>query len=659
MTMYGQTVTRAGSIFAIGMLGLLPFGILSLAITTRYLDPADYGHLTILFAISSIVTQFAGVGLMQGAIISSYRSGGDEEGDFDAEPEDIEPVDLKEVAETAEERMRMLGSGLLAVMGSSTIVCGVVALLGDPIASLFTGGLPAHSMAWAAASAWTGAVWRLVHQIPRMERQPASWAGFNWVRPGLVVACTVAALAAGYGVNGVLAATAGGTLATILIAFVIYRDRFRFAPRRGDVKQLWLLGKRFVLLHIARAVQSNVSVILLGVIAAPTSVALFQVATRIAQIPTYFGEGLILGWPVLRRSQIGIAAQERKGSLQSQALFFTLFALCTIGLLVAVSLLADTLIHIAAPAYEDAAGLIPIVAAGFAASAAFRGVYRATRFKRKRYWYMLLHVIWLAPFGATAWILAPWNETYGVAIAQIVAGVFVAACLVLMDKRAGEATPFQWKRLAVATALGVAVVAAVQLLPIGGVLHAVLAVAALVVFPLLVMASGAVPRGQVPIVKAIIASVFPRRLRKKQMRRELASMPETERDAVLLIACERQEPEAAAASLGVSEPIVSARLTRGLRRFADSDPKATPVDHLIGEYVMHTGGTIERDLLGDALRNLGVDPLQLHFLDDAAGRVKKLKADKIRRELGVGPPTNGAPTGIGNGAPERPPVSVN
>jgi O-antigen/teichoic acid export membrane protein len=634
MTMYGETVTRAGTIFAIGMLALLPFGMVSLAITTRYLDPTDYGHLAVLFAISSILAQFAGLGLGAGAFYFSYRATGDDDGDGDGVDDVVLDEDLGETTATAAERMRMLGSGIMAVLVSNTIICGAVALLGAPIAALIF-GLSPSSLAWAAASAGASGVYRTVHQIPRMERKPVAWAVIAWLRPGLVVAGTVAALAAGLGVNGVLMATAAGTLLTIVGCLIVYRGHYRLDWHRGDLKKLWSRGRRMLLFHLGYAIQGNASILLLGILAAPASVALFTVATRIAQIPTYFGEGLLLGWPALQWSQIGIAAKERKGQLQYQALFFTLFALCTLGLLVAVSLLADTLIYIAAPEYQSAADLIPIVAVSMAAAAMFRGVYRATRFRRKRFWFMLLHVVWVLPFGATAALLVGWSETYGVAIAQVVAGVVVAVCLVLLDRRAGDPTPFQWKRLAIATALGGACVAAVQLSATGGALHAALSVVALALFPILVLATGAVRRGQVGIVRSIVASVLPRRLRKREMRRRLVSMPETEREALLLVACEHREPEAAAASLGVTEPVVSARLTRGLRHFANGDTNATPIDHLIGEYVTHPGGAIERDTFASTLHSSGVDPLQLHLLEDALDRVSRLKADKVRGDLVV------------------------
>ena len=55
-------MTRAGAIYALGMMAILPAGLVSVAVTTRYLEPADYGRLAILFAVASVLTILCGLG---------------------------------------------------------------------------------------------------------------------------------------------------------------------------------------------------------------------------------------------------------------------------------------------------------------------------------------------------------------------------------------------------------------------------------------------------------------------------------------------------------------------------------------------------------------------------------------------------------------------
>jgi O-antigen/teichoic acid export membrane protein len=627
MTLYGQTMTRTGGIFAIGLASIVPFGILSIAITTRYLSPADYGHLAVLFAVGSVVTVFCGVGFLQGTMMTVYGIADDGDGGdadaFDASAE--ADIGLGGVAAKSEEQKRLLGSGLMIVIAMTTALCGLVAVIGGVLASVLFGGEWVVPVLWMSASAWAGGVWRMMHQVPRMERRATRWATLQWMRPAFVVVGVLAALSAGLGVNGVLMATAIGTIVATSFAFLVSRRSLRFAPRRGDATTIWKAGRAWVPLTIAVAMQTNASVLLLGVLATPTSVALFQVATRIAQLPTYFADGFITAWPAMERDPISLAAKDRRGVREYSALVFTLLALSTLGLLVIVSLFADALIHIAAPSYQDAAGLIPIVAAGGAAHVAFRGVFRATGFPNRRYWYTLLHLLWIAPYAGICALLIPIDASYGVAIAQVVAGLAVTVGFVSLDKRSAVPTPFQWQRLGVASLIAVACVAAVQLVPADGAFHAAFSILVLAVFPLLLLALRAVPRNEISIVKSIVGSVLPRRVSRKSARRRLASVPPREREAMLMVIGRDRDPEEAAIELGVSESVVLARAVRGLRHLIDESGKATPVDHVIGEYVAHTGTTIDRDVLAAHLWALGIDPLQLHVLDGAAGVVAKAR----------------------------------
>ena len=612
MTRYGQAMTRAGSIFTVGMMAIVPFGIASLAITTRFLEPAEFGRLAILYSVASVLTVLSGLGVFQGTLISVYGIGDDDEGGGDG----VDVVASEAPAATSEERRRLLGSGLLILIAMATALCAVVGLIGIGLTLVALDSSWVAGITWMAASAWAGAIWRLVHQVPRMERRPARWATLQFLRPGLVLAATVVALAAGLGVDGVLLATAAGTIVATAMAFLISRRCFRFEAHLDDIGVLWKNGRHWVPLTLAAVVQGNVNVLLLGVLASPASVGLFQVANRIAQIPSYFADGFLTGWPAMERSPISLAAKERKGRPEYSAGVFTLFALTTLGLLFAVSLFSGVLIHIAAPSYDSAAPLIPVVAASYGAFAVFRGAFRATSFPARRYWFMLLHLIWILPYAVVAGLLTPLDPSYGVAVAQLSAGVIVSAAFVAIDRRGPRPTPFEWRRLGVALLMATACILIAHQIPGPSLVRAVISLAALAVFPLLLVITGVLPRDQIKTVKAIVASVLPRRLKKKDARRRLAQLPDRDRDAIALTICRGLAPGDAAATLGSSVDVTLARMVRGLRGLADGG-RATPMDHLIGEYVLHPGTTIERDAWASHLCAQGVDPLELHVLDEA------------------------------------------
>jgi O-antigen/teichoic acid export membrane protein len=626
MTLYGQAMTRAAGIFGLGFMAIVPFGVVSLAVTTRLLDTSDYGRLAVLFATASMLTVFSGLGFFQGTFISVYGMVDDEDGDGGdiADLQVGEDILGQQLAVTTEERQRILGSGLIVILGLSTVVCLAAGMVGTALTFVVLGSSWLAAIWWTAASAWTGALWRMVHQIPRMERRPVRWALLQFLRPAFVLIGTVLALTGGLGVSGVLMATAGGTLVASILAFAASRRCMRFDYQEGDMAMLWACGRQWVPLTLAAVFQSNVSVLLLGLLATPTGVALFQVANRIAQIPTYFADGFLTGWPAMERSPISLAAKERRGARDYSSSVFTLFALLTLGLLMVVSLASGVLIHIAAPSYDSAASLIPIVAAGYGGMAVFRGVYRATRFPLRRYWFMLLHILWIVPYGLIAAGLVPFNPSYGVAIAQVIASVAVAIVFVIIDQRNEDPTPFEWRKLGLAAATAVACVLFVQLFPGSTGVRVIVTGAGLLAFPLVLWASGSVAREQWKSVRSIIVALIPQPVSRSEIRSELDSLPEQERAAVSMVVCERHEPDRAAKALGISSSVVLARMTRGLRRMVDAG-RPTPNDHLLGEYVLFTGTTIERDTHASKLRMLGVDPLQLHVLDEANRRVGKLR----------------------------------
>ena|GEM_PF-2881230 len=643
MTLYGQSMTRAGSIFAIGIAAIVPFGVVSLAVTTRYLSPSEFGQLTVLFTVASILTVLCGLGFFQGTFMSTYGISDDgEDGGADGDSGPLMGTVAFETPQaSSDERRRLLGTGLLIVMAMSTVLCGIVAVLGGLGVGMLFDHRWTSAVQWMAASAWTGAIWRMLSQIPRMERRAARWTSLQFVRPALVLAGTIVVLAMGLGINGVLAATAGGTLLAVLFAYFMSRQCFRFAPKRSDVTMLWEKGRPWVPLTFAVLVQANVSILLLGILATPASVGLFQAANRIAQLPSFFADGFLTAWPAMEMSPISIAAKERKGRQDYHASVFTLFCLSGLILLVAVSLLSDALIQIAAPSYGSAAPLIPVVAAAYGAQAVFRGLYRATTFPLRRYWFTLLQLIWMIPYAASAALLVSINPSYGVAIAQVVAGAVVSVWFVLLDRRAAEPTPFQWSHLGYSLLIGCACVISVQMIPASTALHAVLSVVALLVFPALLLAFRTVPRAQLGTVLSILRSLIPHRESRAEVVRRYRMLDPNEREAVRLIVREERDTGDAAVQAGVSEALISARFIRGLRRFADAgDP--TPMDHLIAGYILHPGTTLERDTIGRHLQALGVDPLQLHILDSAMGRCRALKPAgrsglALGRQVDLGP----------------------
>jgi O-antigen/teichoic acid export membrane protein len=630
MVRYGQALLRSSSIYAVGVGILVPLGLISLAVTTRYLEPAEFGRLTILFAAASLLTIAAGIGVLQGTLMLAYQGGADDEdGDDDVTREDVRG--LPEL--TSAERKRVFTSGVLLSAVLSAAYAVPLVLFAGPISSLLLGDDQwAGAVRWMAASVWAGSIWRLVHQVWRYERRPQIWVFFQTFRPVLVIALSVAALATGNGISGVLAATAVGTLVTILISIVASRRNFDFRPRLRDGPEIMRRGMFYAPVVIASMTQGPVAVFVVAAFASAESVGIFQVAAKLAMVPAYFGDGVMIGWPVLRRGPLGRAAVEHRGLSGHGAFIFKVMALSMLALLVLTSLFVDILIHIAADDYAAAADLVPLLAAGAVGHVLFRAVYRTSRFPFRRTWYIVLHFAWIAPYTATI-VLLPTKTTWSVATAAVVANTVVTAVMVLVARSRGkDPTPYPWVRLGLCLVVGIACVLAVDASGTDGALRAGVSVLAALLFPVGLVAVGALPRGQVLTAADLIFGLLPRRASRTAVEARLREMTAPERRAFVAILWGERAPAEVAAHEGVAEEVVLVRLVRALRAFEELPRRGGPTDVAIAKYLLHAGTTLERDDLAEHLGTQGVAPYDLARLDAALVGARRVRR-RARRAL--------------------------
>lgn len=620
---YGTSATRDASIYAIGMASMLPLGLISVAVTTRVLNVDDYGRLATLFAAASVLTLIAGLGVIHGTLMFVYRmgdDGADGADGFDMSADmggGVEGLLAPEEGPSKRERQRMLGSGLVLVVIMATLVALPVALSASPVARLLLGSDRwADAVRWMAASMWAGAVWRMVHQIWRMERRPVIWAWFATLRPVLVVALTVVFLASGYGINGPLMATTFGTLAAIVVSLTSTRRLWVVHPRPSDVITIAKASQALAFVQIAGIIQTNVSTLLLAAVAAPKTVAVYTVAARIAAIPQFFGSGFLMSWPVLEMSPVGIASYQRRGRDGHSAGVFTLLFMAVLTVVVVVSIGAGALVLIAGPGYAGAAHLVPIAAAAIAADVAYTGVFRAARFEHRMLWYGALRFVWIAPYIGAAILLVPAGPGWGVAAAGAIASTLVTIILVQKDRYGGAPTPFPWPKIGLATLAAVLAIVVANLAAdrVQGPLRLLAELAALAAFPVLLVALRAVPMAELRMAASVIVSAVPWLAGSRRLRRRVRELPLDEREVVALVALGGRSPEALAAEWNVAPELISARLVRGLRRCGGS-ARGTHLDPEIGRYLMACDTTLERDDVVAALVRSGADPLELHELE--------------------------------------------
>ena len=549
-----------------------------------------------------------------GAADDGSDSGGDLEGDGGLEVRGGP-------AEVAAERRRILGSGVAYGAIASVVVCVPVIVFSQQIADLAGDPALQSSVAWMAASACTGAIWRTVHQVYRFERRPVAWAMLQCLRPALAIAFTIWALMRGFGIDGVLAATALATALSCACSLMGSRHCYSLHPRAGDLPLLWRIGRQWIPLNLAFALQANAGVILLAFIAPASAVGLFQVANRLGSIPSYAAHGFLAGWAPMQRSPVAMAAQDRKGVREASASLFTLFAAGTLVVLIVIVGTASSLILIAAPAYRTAVELIPLLAMGHVANTSLTAVYRATSFPSRRAWFVALHVIWIAPYASCLVVTNTLAPAYSVAVAQLTAGVVVTSLMVFVDRRAPTPTPFAWGRIA-------------RLLGIVGVCGAVFQFASLsslaslgatiVIFallPWLLLRARVITPAQAATLKAIVVAWLKLGGAPSQLRRRVQELSRNQKTPIDLLILGSVPLHEAAEAAVVPERLLLARMVRGLRDVLGK-PDHTTHDGEIGAYLLLESTTLERDVHMRDLKSRGVDPYELHMLQDLVRRLR-------------------------------------
>ena len=187
------TLGRHSLVYGSGTVVPFAFGLINIAVLTRFIAPAAFGQLAVLLILAASLSIFYTLATLQGTFRMVFGSDGEAETDDD----DVNTVSDKGHA---------LGTGiaLTALIG----VLGTVALWvsAKPLTQLlFLDESQANLVVLAGIAGAVGALWRLVVNIPRLERKAKTYAVPNSLRPLLTVSLSVGLVAvAGGGIRSVL-----------------------------------------------------------------------------------------------------------------------------------------------------------------------------------------------------------------------------------------------------------------------------------------------------------------------------------------------------------------------------------------------------------------------------------------------------------------------
>ena len=591
-------------------------GLATIAIVTRHLGVGEFGRLGLLLIFSAMLTVIYNLGSLQGTLMWVFGAAEDDAGGSD-----------EGEARVARDKRRALGSSLIL-----TLLVGVagglaVAAAAPTMSSVVTGETRyANAVIWAAVAGGLGALWRLISNIVRFERKPANYAILNAVRPIAVLAGVAWLVTAGKGVEGVLAGTALGTAVALVPALVVTAPTYRPALSRSDLARIGRLGVAFVPVIVSFWVVQNVDLYLLSISAPEDETGLYRIASRVANVLSYFVSAFILAWLPLTRSGVHVAVERERGRAAFGVLFTTYYWFASLWLLVALAIASDVLVRIAPPAYVGAAPLIPVIGTGFVAYGAYIVIYRSVSFPAKRVIYITLAAVAAVTFAIAAVLLIPLYGAYGAAVSPTIGFGVACAAMMLVARRRSPEWPFDSRRLAAGAAIAAGCLA-LGLWGYGaaGSFGVVLEVGSLALFPAALVVTRVLPRRHIAILRAILRTALRPQGGRAAAQAKLGRLEPPDRALVELLVRHREPPSEVARFIGTDEESLLRRFVSALRTLADVAGAGSD-DVRVGRHLLAGGAVVERDVVTRELWSRGTDPDELDRLEEAMGWVSRLRA---------------------------------
>jgi O-antigen/teichoic acid export membrane protein len=605
---YGVDISRSTATYALGTAAILPIGIASLAVTTRYLTPTNFGELAVLFTFGALLTTVYNLGTLHGTFMRVFGLG--EGGDDVAE--DVAGVEVGTVTVEAGKERLALGTGLcltlLVVAAGTMVVFAAAPLLAE---ALLREHPRADLVRIAAVSAGLGSVWRLFVNLYRMERRPWLFSLMNVSRPALALTYTIPLLIQGEGARGVLLGTIAGTITSLVIMGITSRKTWSLRFDRTEASAIIELGKRFLGVSLGMWFIHSADVILLSWFAPPSQVAIYRVASRLSSFSSYLVSAFLMAWSPMDRTALVQGLHETERRSRVRGLIIRYYVISALSVLLVLAIGAHAVVKVAAASYAGAAPLIPVVGAGIVAYGFYTVVARTTVFPGKARYYNLVTIGCCFLLVATCCAFIPVAGAYGAAAALVVTMLAGTGVFIRRAQRSDEPLELDWRRVAGVTALCGAELALSHASPSGA---AGVAMDCGIVFlhPFLLIALGIVDRRHLrPLFEVLRRTLIRDRLSRARFEQALPLLSSPERAALEAVMRDGEPMASYAARVGVTETVVAARLVRAARKLDDSDRRSV-YDHEIGAALLAQLSPLQRDgLISSLIRRPDVQPLDV------------------------------------------------
>jgi len=599
-------IGRDSFVYALATTSVFPLGLVGIAIQTRFLDASAFGQLAVLFFASGMMTIVLNMFILRGVqmlVWASAEDGMDVATDQPGAPS---------------RRPRVLGTGLVLTVVVSTLAGISVYLLAEDVARLLLGSPSLRTaVIWAGASGALGAVWRFAADILRWERR-SRYYGFVYVlRPALAVAISWPLLRAGHGLTGVLAATAIGTVASLMVALIASRRSYVVNLERAASKKIVLRSLPWIAVIFGLSFLHTADVYLVAQVADSEQAGLFRLASRMTVVVSYAVSAFMLAWAPLETSSLFRAAYERHGRKRVRSAFIDYYLLSGAFLVLLLSVTAAPVIDVLAPGFDEAVPLVPVTGAGFLLYGLLIVIARASEFPRRALVYGAAAIVGGAVLVMTSFVLADPLGAYGVALGNVLGALAAIAVIVGVAAPYGVAPPVDLRRtFGIVVLGGLCYAVGVPLAARTGAWQVPLAAASVVAYPLLLALTGIVTAGERRQLRAALRLGVRTGIRPRALIRGIERLPR-EQQRILLVTLRDHRPMRRVEVVSrLPRHELQADLVHALRTLTGAGTPG-PWDTEIGALLLSTASITERDSMARRLLEIGVRPHELHVITSA------------------------------------------
>jgi O-antigen/teichoic acid export membrane protein len=436
----GAQLRRLGKhsvVYGLGGLVSRILAVLLLPLYTRYLSPSDYGKVETLIALTTVL----GIVLRMGLHSAFFRFY------FDS-PE-------------PEHRRLVLRTSFWFTMGAAT--AGLVAglLLSGPIADLLFGSADDSELVMAAfVGLWAGMNYEQLTSLFRVEERSVAFVSASLANVLLTIGATLLLVVAlEQGPIGVIVGNFTGTL-LVYVALVGYRrEQLGLQFDRALLREMNRFGVPLVPTALFLWVTNFSDRLFLVQLDGTTEVGLYSVGVRIASAMVLILTAFRLAWPAFAYS-----IEDEREARQTYAFVLTYLVLFTTWVATGLALLSPWIVDwIAAPSFAESSRVVgPLAFAAVAFGAYIVVAIGVGRARRTQFNWVVTGAAAAVNVALNLLLIPPYGMM-GAAVATVAAYGTMFAGMAWWAQRIYP-VPYQWRRVATAALVGVALVVAGKLL---------------------------------------------------------------------------------------------------------------------------------------------------------------------------------------------------